>query len=124
MKVLVVEDSQTILPYLSAAIREMGLECLSAADGAAGLAAYRDGRPDCVLLDVELPDTSGFDVARAIRADEAERGGGWTPIIFLTGLANDASLAAGIDAGGDDYLVKPVSQVVLAAKINAMQRIK
>lgn len=86
---------------------------------------YAEAHPDVILLDVEMPGMSGLDVARAIRSEESQRGAlDWTPIIFLTALANDEQLARGIDAGGDDYLVKPVSEIVLSAKIAAMRRIR
>jgi diguanylate cyclase (GGDEF)-like protein len=78
-------------------------------------------RPDLILLDIVLPDIDGFEVARRIR--QMERPGDWTPIIFLTSLNKDEDLEKGIAAGGDDYLHKPVSDVVLGAKIRAMQRI-
>ena len=72
-------------------------------------------------LDVVLPDIDGYEVARQVR--QAEKSDHWTPIIFLSGKTGDADLEAGIAAGGDDYLFKPVSEVVLGAKIRAMQRI-
>jgi diguanylate cyclase (GGDEF)-like protein len=68
-----------------------------------------------------LPDIDGFDVARKIRAMEQE--GDWAAIIFLTAMANDEDLARGIAAGGDNYLTKPVSEVVFHAKVRAMQRL-
>ncbi len=122
MKILAVEGSPTALAGLCQTMAGLGLECVSAASGAEALARYRDSRPDCVLLDAGLPDISGFDVAQAIRAEEGSRR--WTPIIFLTARSGDESLLEGIACGGDDYLIKPVSDAVLGAKIGAMRRLK
>jgi len=74
-----------------------------------------------VLLDARLPDIDGFEVASKIR--KAEQGEEWTAIIFLTAMNSDEDLARGIAAGGDDYLVKPVSETVFHAKVRAMQRL-
>jgi len=68
-----------------------------------------------------MPEMDGYEAARRIRA--LEGGAHWTPIIFLTGMGSEDDLKCGIEAGGDDYLIKPVSGVVLAAKIKAMQRL-
>jgi diguanylate cyclase (GGDEF)-like protein len=92
-----------------------------ARDGASGLEMFKADRPDLVLLDIIMPGLSGFDVARRIR--QLEQNGDWTPIIFLTARASDEDMAHGVEVGGDDYLVKPVSEVVLRAKVRAMQRI-
>jgi diguanylate cyclase (GGDEF)-like protein len=125
MRILIVEDSTPIRLYLAKSIADLGIDCIQAKSGEEAFAGYRQGNPDVILLDIELPDMSGFDIARIIRAEESRTDrSDWTPIIFLTGMASDESLAAGIAAGGDDYLVKPVSAVVLAAKITAMQRIR
>lgn len=68
-----------------------------------------------------LPDLDGYEVARQIRLLEPP--GDWTPIIFLSSMNKDKDIEMGIAAGGDDYLLKPISEIVLAAKIRAMQRI-
>jgi diguanylate cyclase (GGDEF)-like protein len=82
---------------------------------------FASEKPDLILMDVVMPEMDGYEVARKIRAAEgAER---WTPIIFLTGMGSEDDLRCGIESGGDDYLIKPVSPVVLAAKIKAMQRL-
>lgn len=121
MKILVVDDSRSTRQIIIKYIAALNLEYVLASSGAEALVAYQEQKPDLILLDVILPDITGFEVAKQIRA--LEQGGEWTPIIFLTSRANDADLERGIAAGGDDYLHKPVSQIVLGAKIHAMQRI-
>lgn len=121
MKILIVEDSRSSLAVLVRYVKHFGASAISAENGKAALEAFFHERPDLVLLDVVLPDISGFEVAQKIRATEAP--GNWTPIIFLSSLGDDADVEKGIAAGGDDYLHKPVSEIVLGAKIRAMQRI-
>ncbi|MBI5429244.1 MAG: diguanylate cyclase [Nitrosomonadales bacterium] len=122
MKVLVVEDSKVTIKVLGNYLRRMGIrEPLIAESGADALEIYRRERPDLILLDAQLPDIDGFDVAQQIRAMEEHRD--WTAIIFLTSKSKDEDLARGIEVGGDDYLMKPVSEVVLQAKVGAMQRL-
>ncbi len=121
MKILVVEDSKANLAVVCKIIEKLGAKVFSAENGYDGVALFQRERPDLVLLDVILPDIDGFDVARKIR--ESENPGEWTPIIFLSSLTKDEDLEKGIAAGGDDYIHKPVSEVVLSAKIRAMQRI-
>jgi len=121
MKALVVEDTVTSATLVCHQLEKMGIEPLHARDGEAGIAAFRQHKPDLVLLDIIMPGIDGFEVARRIR--QMERHGEWTPIIFLSARTSDADLEKGIEVGGDDYLVKPVSEMVLGAKVRAMQRI-
>ncbi len=121
MKILVVEDSRANRLLLTQHVERFGAIALPAETGEAALAVFAHQRPDMILLDVVLPDIDGFVVAQRIRAMEKQ--GDWTPIIFLSSLGDDASIEAGIAAGGDDYLLKPVSEIVLGAKIRAMQRL-
>ena len=121
MKALVVEDTVTSATLVCHQLRKMGLEPVHVRDGEAGLKAFKEEKPDLVLLDIIMPGMDGFEVAKRIR--QMERNGEWTPIIFLTARTGDADLERGIEVGGDDYLVKPVSEVVLSSKIRAMQRI-
>lgn len=121
MKALVIEDTVTSATLICHLLERMGLRTVHARDGERGIEAFKLERPDLVLLDIIMPGMDGFDVARHIR--QLERDGEWTPIIFLSARASEADLERGIDVGGDDYLVKPVSEVVLKAKVRAMQRI-
>lgn len=102
-------------------VERFGATALATESGEEAIAMFAQHHPDLVLLDVVLPDIDGFSVARRIRA--TEKAGEWTPIIFLSSLGNDADIEQGITAGGDDYLHKPISEIVLSAKIKAMQRL-
>ena len=121
MKTLVIEDSKSSLQLLCEHITRMGITPLPATTGAQGIELFRSEHPDLVLLDIVMPDVDGYEVARQIR--QQEQVGDWTPIIFLSSLNKEKDIEKGIAAGGDDYLLKPISEVVLAAKIRAMQRI-
>ncbi len=120
-KVLVVEDQKAVRAVLVAQLRNAGVpHVLEAGDGANALELFIQHRPDLVLLDIKLPGKDGYWVAQQMRSAEP---GGWTPIIFLSGLDSDLNVWRGIEAGGDDYLVKPVKPIVLVAKLRAMRRL-
>lgn len=121
IKVLVVEDSKVTMKVLCNYLGRMGIVPLTAENGAIAIDIYHREQPDIILLDAQLPDIDGFDVALKIRA--LEKPEDWTAIIFLTSMSNDEDLARGIEVGGDDYLMKPISEVVLKAKIRAMHRL-
>ena len=121
MRALLIEDTLTSATLVSHQLRNIGIEPILARDGERGIELFKQERPDLVLLDVILPGMDGFEVARRIR--QLEQAGEWTPIIFLTARTGDEDLEKGIAVGGDDYLIKPVSETVLAAKVRAMQRI-
>lgn len=121
--VLLVEDQASVRATLAGELRHVGVsEVLEAASADAALQLFKLRRPDLVLLDIHLlGGNDGYWVAQRMR--EAEPGG-WTPIIFLSGLDGDLDVWRGIEAGGDDYLVKPVKPIVLAAKLRAMRRLR
>ncbi|MFA6015660.1 MAG: diguanylate cyclase [Gallionellaceae bacterium] len=121
LKVLVVEDSKVTLKVLTTYLERMDITPLKSESGAMALDIYQRERPDIILLDAQLPDIDGFDVALKIRAMEKPED--WTAIIFLTSMDKDEDLARGIEVGGDDYLMKPISEVVLKAKVRAMHRL-
>jgi diguanylate cyclase (GGDEF)-like protein len=98
----------------------MKFEPLVAESGEKGLEVFTAERPSLVLLDVNMPGIDGYEAARRIRATRPEE---WIPIIFLSASEDDQDLERAIECGGDDYLVKPVSAVVLSAKIRALQRL-
>jgi len=121
MKTLVIEDSKSSLRLLCDHVRKMGNTPVPAATGTVGIELFLKERPDLILLDIIMPDINGYEVARQIR--QLEPPGDWTPIIFLSSLNKDKDIEMGIAAGGDDFLLKPISEIVLASKIRAMQRI-
>jgi diguanylate cyclase (GGDEF)-like protein len=119
-KILIVDDSDTIRSFLAAAVRMMKLESVLADCGERALELFAAERPSLVLLDVNMPGIDGYETARRMRALGPEE---WVPIIFLSASEDDQDLERAIECGGDDYLVKPVSQVVLSAKMRALQRL-
>jgi len=121
MNILVVDDSPTIRAALRSLLERMGHTVVEANDGKEALQMYRMDRPGLVLIDVVMPVMDGYEAARHMRETSAEE---WVPIIFLSSKEADQDLNRAIEAGGDDYLVKPVSFVVLNAKIRALQRLE
>jgi diguanylate cyclase (GGDEF)-like protein len=120
MRILIVDDSDSMRGLLAAMVTAIGHEPIVAASGAEGLALFKVGPPDLVLLDVVMPDIDGYETARRMRDARSA----WIPIIFLSGNREDQDLSRAITAGGDDYLLKPCSEVVLAAKIRSMERLQ
>lgn len=120
MKILVADDSSTFLGMITSSLQKLGHSVLQASSGEAAIALFKEHHPDLVILDVTMQGMNGFDCARHIRNHNPED---WIPIIFLSGSVTDESIAKGIEAGGDDYLTKPYSEITLEAKIKAMQRI-
>ena len=122
IKVMIVENSKVTMKALSNYLLRMGINNpLMAMTGQEAIDTFRDHRPDIVLLDVILTDIDGFDIAKQLRSMEKEDE--WAAIIFLTSMDKDEDMARGIEAGGDDYLLKPISEIVLKSKINAMRRL-
>lgn len=121
LKVLVVEDSKVAIKAISSYLEDMDVHPLVAETGKEAIELYRDERPDIILLDIILPDTDGFEVAKEVRKLQGQDD--WTAIIFLSVMSKDEDLARGIEAGGDDYLMKPVGRVVVQAKVRAMYRL-
>ena len=121
MKVLIVDDSPTIRTALRGLVEKMGHSVIEVEDGSEALQSYRRDKPDLVLIDVMMPVMDGYEAARQMREIRPDE---WVPIIFLSSKEADQDLDRAIEAGGDDYLVKPVSFVVLNAKIRALQRIE
>ncbi|WP_353637243.1 fused response regulator/phosphatase [Pseudomonas sp. MYb327] len=106
---------------LSSIVRRQGHEVLTAANGAEAVEAFRQQRPQLVLMDAMMPVMDGFEAARQIKELAGET---LVPIIFLTSLSENEALARCLEAGGDDFLAKPYNQVILAAKIKAMDRLR
>ena len=113
---LFIEDDDGIRLALSMALEDEGYDVRQAPSGEAGLVEFRRTPPDLVLLDLRLPDMSGFDVCRALRAESI------VPIIMITAQTDTHDMVAGLEAGADDYVTKPVVPKELAARIRALLR--
>jgi len=113
---LFIEDDDGIRLALSLALEDEGYDVRQAADGASGLAAFAEREADLVLLDLRLPDMSGFDVCRELRSRSI------VPIIIITAQTDTHDMVAGLEAGADDYVTKPVIPKQLAARIRALMR--
>jgi diguanylate cyclase (GGDEF)-like protein len=120
MKILLVDDSPTILAATKPMLVKMGHAVITAENGEEALRSYKRECPNLVLMDVNMPVMDGYAAAQRIRSEYPQD---WVPIIFLSGADDEQHLELGIQAGGDDYLIKPCGYVVLDAKIRAMQRI-
>ncbi|MDD5249560.1 MAG: SpoIIE family protein phosphatase [Rhodocyclaceae bacterium] len=119
LKVLVVDDTATNRQILQVFLRKLGFQVDVAVDGAQAVERFSDGNPDLVLMDVMMPVMDGYEATRRIKA---LCGDGWVPVVFLSALDKEESLVMGLDAGGDDYLHKPVNFVVLDAKLRSLKR--
>jgi len=121
LTILIAEDSAADRLLLSTIIRRQGHQVLTAGNGAEAVAIFRRERPQLVLMDALMPVMDGFEAARQIKQLAGEA---LVPIIFLTSLRESEALAQCLDAGGDDFLPKPYNPLILAAKINAMDRLR
>ncbi len=117
MRVLIVEDDERIAAPLADDLRRQQHTVDVATDGPAGLAYARSGVYEVILLDVMLPGLGGLDVCRALRRD-----GSNAMILMLTARDTTADTVAGLDAGADDYLVKPFDLAELSARLRALGR--
>ena len=114
--ILVVEDETTLRETLAEALEAEGFQVVQAADGRAALARFRADRPDLVILDLMLPELSGIEVCRIIRAESG------VPIVMLTAKDSELDKVVGLELGADDYVTKPFSLRELSARIRALFR--
>ncbi|WP_448108933.1 ATP-binding SpoIIE family protein phosphatase [Pseudomonas azerbaijanoccidentalis] len=121
LTILIAEDSAADRMLLSSIVRRQGHQVLTAANGAEAVEVFRLQRPQLVLMDAMMPVMDGFEAAQQIKALAGEN---LVPIIFLTSLSESEALARCLEVGGDDFLAKPYNQVILAAKIKAMDRLR
>ncbi|MGQ9686027.1 MAG: PP2C family protein-serine/threonine phosphatase [Thiobacillaceae bacterium] len=120
LDILVVDDVLPNLDLLDQFLSQAGHRVIAANSGLQAVEMFRTHQPELVLMDVMLPDISGLEATRRIRALAAER---WVPILYVSALHEREQVVQGLAAGGDDYLTKPVDLALLDAKIRAMQRI-
>jgi DNA-binding response OmpR family regulator len=117
IKILVAEDDAHLRQGLIDLLQAEGYQVLAAEDGAAALRVFATDRPDLVLLDVMMPEKSGFDVCREIRKEDAR-----LPIIMLTAKGEEIDKVVGLELGADDYVTKPFGLHELRARIAAVLR--
>jgi class 3 adenylate cyclase/CheY-like chemotaxis protein len=120
-RILVVDDDATNVKILQTRLAAEGYDVVTAADGEQALAAAEAHRPDLVLLDVMMPKLDGVEVCRRLKADPRMS---FTPIVLVTAMADARDIVAGLDAGADEYLTKPVEHQALLARVRSMLRIK
>ena len=119
--ILVVEDNRAAREILEARLAASGYEVLTAKDGRTGLQLARERRPDLILLDIMMPKMDGIEVCRRLKTDATLP---FIPVIMLTAKAEAEDIVAGLEAGSDEYLTKPVNQAALVARVKSMLRIK
>ena len=117
--ILVVDDTAANRRILKIFLDRLGFNVVLAEDGAEAVDQFAAAQPDMILMDVMMPVMDGYEATRCIKSMCGER---WVPVVFLSALDKEESLVAGLDAGGDDYLAKPVSFVVLEAKLRSLVR--
>ncbi len=115
-RILVVDDDAALAEMLSIVLRNEGFEPVWCAHGDKALAAFRESKPDLVLLDLMLPGRDGVDVCRDIRADSG------VPIVMLTAKTDTIDVVVGLEAGADDYVAKPFKAKELVARIRTRLR--
>lgn len=116
MKILIVDDEPTILETVENKLRKEGFSTFIAESAEEGMRTFRKVKPDLVLLDIMLPQRSGYDFCKAVRRDAA------TPIIFLSAKAADTDRVLGLEMGADDYITKPFNLNEVAARVKAVLR--
>ena len=116
MKVLLVDDDATLRRTLGIGLRAEGHEVLIAADGRSALQALREDKPDIVVLDLGLPDLSGVEVLRRLRASST------IPVVVLSARAESTEKVQALDLGADDYVTKPFGMEELLARVRASAR--
>lgn len=116
VRVLLVEDDESIRRSVGMALDRYGYEVSAAADGLTGLEMFRDGEHDLLLLDIMLPHLDGIGLCRRIRETSQ------APILMMSARGDSMDVVAGLEAGADDYIVKPVDTTVLVARIRTLLR--
>ena len=118
--VLIIEDDEWVSRLLAESVRDAGYEVIACGMAEGGLEAARASSPDCVICDIQLPDEDGYAVARQLRAMRGRVA--VTPILFLSGLDDQASRLAAFDAGGDAYMTKPFRIDEVVAQVAALMQ--
>jgi two-component system cell cycle response regulator len=120
-RILVVDDIEANVRLLQAKLQAEYYHVLTASDGATALAIAAEEKPDLVLLDVMMPGMDGFEVCRRLKDDSATR---HIPIVLVTALDGRADRITGLEAGADEFLTKPIDDVMLFARVKSLTRLK
>ncbi len=120
-KILVVDDDPMNLMVLEATLKQLGYGVLTASTGKEGIEKAQQEKPSIILLDVMLPDISGFQVCEAVKAQRALAN---TPVVMVTALGDRESRLKGLEAGADEYLVKPIDRVELTLRLKNLLKVK
>jgi adenylate cyclase len=120
-RILIVDDNETNRDILRSRLGPQGYELLEAADGEEALAAARQHHPDLILLDVMMPKMDGIEACRQIKADASLP---FMPVVLVTAKSDSKDVVAGLEAGADEYLTKPLDQSALVARVKSMLRMK
>ena len=116
MKLLIIDDEPTILETVEGKFRREGYTTFTASSAEDGMRLYKRIKPDLIILDIMLPQRSGYEFCRAVRKDST------TPIIFLSARTDEADRVKGLELGADDYVTKPFNLAELAARVKAILR--
>jgi adenylate cyclase len=120
-RILIVDDNETNRDILATRLGLHGYELIQATDGEEALASARENRPDLILLDIMMPKIDGIEVCRQLKNDDTLP---FIPIILVTAKADSKDVVAGLEAGADEYLTKPIDQLALVARVKSVLRIK
>ena len=120
-RILVVDDVPAKVKLLEALLSAEYFDVLTATNGAEALSICSRSECDIILLDVMMPDMDGFEVCRRLKSNPATH---FIPVVIITALDSPADRVRGLEAGADDFLTKPVSDVVLIARVRSLTRLK
>ena len=119
-KALIVDDEKTNRLVLKSLLSKLGYQTIEAVNGEEAIDLFKQENPDIIFMDVLMPVLDGYEATRQIKAASTNR---FVPVIFLTAMSDEEALAQCIEAGGDDFLIKPYDKIILQSKIRSMQRI-
>lgn len=118
-RILLVDDEEDILNFLSYNLKKEGYEVYTALNGQEGIALAKKHNPDIIVLDVMMPEMDGIETCRILRENESSKN---TMIVFLSARSEDYTQIAGFDSGADDYITKPIKPRVFISRIKALLR--